>query len=163
MKKVKLKFTLNIPPKAKMRHRTTRTGHTYTPPKQVDWENECRLLLADYVPSDIKGPVRVDACFIVKRPKSMCERWKTTKNGHKAGEYKYPPGLIWHTVRPDLDNFKKSLLDALNAYLSDDSVVCFGRVMKCYSEIGKKSRIIVTITNRLWPPERRLASMGMRR
>jgi Holliday junction resolvase RusA-like endonuclease len=55
----------------------------------------------------LEGPVGVKMDFFLARPKSM--QWK-----------KRPMLRCWHDSRPDLDNFVKGVLDALNGILWED-------------------------------------------
>jgi crossover junction endodeoxyribonuclease RusA len=77
----------------------------------------------------LSGPVRVDAHFEFRRPKSHY------RTGKHSAELR-PDAPNWHTLKPDRDNLDKSLLDALTqcGALCDDAIVCHGEVSKVYGE-----------------------------
>jgi len=66
----------------------------------------------------LDGPIRLDATFRFPRPKSV------------------KPDVVFMCRRPDEDNLKKALLDAITyaRLWVDDSRVCDGRVSKIYGE-----------------------------
>jgi len=105
-----------IEPRAKARPRFFR-GKVYTPKETRQYETALRMALkkqwADVpVPKDI--PVGVSVVFHFTKPKSV--------------KRDYP------TVKPDLDNAQKALLDAMNGVvLHDDCQVVRIDAQKCYS------------------------------
>lgn len=96
-------------PVAKARPRFTRSGVTYTPAKTEGYET---LIRSKWIHGIQEGPLSVKMLFFVRMPAS----WSSKK---KAGMYLMPC-----SSRPDLDNYVKAVLDALNgkAY-SDDKAV----------------------------------------
>lgn len=110
-------FTVPGDPVGKARPRVARRGKhvkLYTPDKtrayeeKIGWHarsSHCYLLGPD-------TPVRVEVIAVFTRP----QRLKRAKD---------PEGLIPHTVKPDLDNVLKSVLDGLNGVVyPDDKQVC---------------------------------------
>lgn len=124
-----IKFTIPGVPKAKARPRTTKTGHTYTPKKTVEYENWVKLCYIDaknkHNFKTLTEPIRAEIRCYFPIPKSYA---KAKKEMAKNGDLK-------HTKRPDVDNLSKSVLDALNglAY-EDDKQVYDLRIVKFYSD-----------------------------
>lgn len=117
------RFTINrIHSKQRPRHQ--RNGHTYNPKENADYEEEVawnyKAQTDGYV---FQGPVSVTMLFTFIKPKSV--------------KRDYP------TVKPDLDNTIKSVLDGLNgcAY-RDDSQVCRIFAEKQY---GSREKVYVLI------------------
>lgn len=133
---MKVKFTIPGDPKGKGRHRTTKSGHTYTPEQTTMYENlvkamyyqQCRNTKFD---DDTQLDVRITAYFPI--PKSVSKKKREL--------------MLNRTIRPivkcDWDNIGKIVCDALNgiAY-HDDKQVVDGQVRKFYSE---QPRVVVTI------------------
>jgi len=112
-----------IDPKPKGRPRFARRGRfvtTYTPPETKAYEDILRRSLLEKwgqepLPKEI--PIGIDVVFHLPKPKS-------SKNH-------YP------IVKPDIDNFLKSILDALNgSVLQDDCSVVRLAAEKKYSTEG---------------------------
>jgi Holliday junction resolvase RusA-like endonuclease len=103
-------LTLNLlgQPIAKGRPRfSTHSGYAvaYTPRKTRNAESSLQAQAAMQLPSGFvpfKGPVAMTVSFRLQRPKSLKK------------SIQYP------TKRPDLENFLKTLLDALNSVVFDD-------------------------------------------
>jgi len=137
-----------LPPRGKDRPGQTRDGRRYTPAATKRWEAALALMAqAKLPPNQIEGPIRVDILAALQRSKPMCERYKrdNAKRGIRAGQCKYPEGLIWHTKTPDSDNIRKIVLDALKAFWRDDSQVVCGETLKVYHEIDGRPRVVVRI------------------
>lgn len=88
----------------KQRPRFSR-GHTYTPSATAEYELEIATLYAFKIGIMFEGPVKVSMRFMVKKGKTV-KRDKPT-------------------VKPDIDNLIKSVLDGLNkvAWKDDAQVV----------------------------------------
>ncbi|MDP6942737.1 MAG: RusA family crossover junction endodeoxyribonuclease, partial [Myxococcota bacterium] len=100
-----LRVTIPGPPVPKGRPRFTVRGgraRTYTDPKTVQYEHRVAWTISaatrsrELAPSGT--PVRVDVLAVFPRPKRLQRQ-------------KDPAGLVPHTVRPDLDNVVKAVLD----------------------------------------------------
>lgn len=100
-----ISLNLALAPVAKGRPRFGR-GKVYTPTETVGFERLVRSLAQVlYEGPPMKGPLKLTAKFFVKAPKRP----------------KYPEPA----VKPDFDNFLKSLTDSLNGVLwEDDAQIC---------------------------------------
>ena len=125
-----LSFTVSGRPKGKGRPRFKRiTGHTYTDPKTVEYEQ------------------RIVDNFIIEHPDAKPESGPVTLHvtanfGVPKGESKKTralmlEGAIRPTMTPDADNVLKVVGDALNgvAY-DDDKQIVFATVTKHYAKSG---------------------------
>jgi len=120
-----IKFTVPVPPVAKARPRVTVRGgfaRAYTPKKTAQFEQ----IVADCCPMHppINTPCHLSITFHLPIPKS----WSKAKQ--KAAQ----DGELAPVTRPDIDNYIKSVMDALNgvAY-EDDSQVVTLTAAKLYS------------------------------
>ena len=109
-------FIIDGEPHGKGRHRTTRTGHTYTPPKTVAYENKVKACYMERTLGDaLQGPLKatIEAYYTIPKSRSKKAKEEMREN------------LVRPTKKPDADNVSKSVLDALNglAYKDDSSVV----------------------------------------
>ena len=109
-------FIIEGEPHGKGRHRTTRTGHTYTPPKTVAYENKVKACYMERTLGEaLQGPLKatIEAYHTIPKSKSKKTKEEMRKN------------LIRPTKKADADNIAKSVLDSLNglAYKDDSSVV----------------------------------------
>ena len=123
-------FVIPGEPKAKARPRTTRTGHTYTPERTVNYENWVKLCYQNsennFMYESEPLIAEIAAFFTIASSKS-----KKDKNAMEAGRIK-------PTKKPDADNIAKIILDSLNglAY-KDDSQVVILNVAKFYSNMPR--------------------------
>ncbi len=110
-----IEFTIPIEPVAKARPRLGRGGHVFTPPKTKKFESQFVQLAKKFQPTlPRSGPIEVRLGFFVAKPKS-------TKRH-------YP------TIKPDVDNLAKAVLDAMNGrFYEDDSQVVTLTLTKRYS------------------------------
>jgi Holliday junction resolvase RusA-like endonuclease len=119
---VEIRFTVPGKPVAKQRARNVRTKSglnlTYTPKETVTYENYIRLAALPYKPETLlDGPIYLRLHVYVQRPKS-CRRF-------------YP------ATRPDLDNYIKTVEDALNGIIwTDDARIVDIVASKRYGEPG---------------------------
>ena len=109
-------FIIDGEPHGKGRHRTTRTGHTYTPPKTVAYENKVKACYMERTLGEaLQGPLKatIEAYHTIPKSKSKKTKEEMRKN------------LIRPTKKADADNIAKSVLDSLNglAYKDDCQVV----------------------------------------
>lgn len=111
-------ITIIIPgePTGKARHRTTKTGHTYTPRKTIDYEEMVRqCYLLEHKNECIAGDVRAIIHAYFKIPKSAT----------KGKELAMRHNIVRPAKKPDLSNIIKIIEDALNlvAYKDDSQIV----------------------------------------
>jgi len=108
-------FTVHIAPVAKARPRVSmRHGRAfaYTPKKSADYER----LIAEQCPKEpMDGPLALNLQFGIPIPASWSKQ--------KKADALY--GVIRPTSRPDIDNYIKAVMDAVNglAYHDDAQVV----------------------------------------
>ena len=113
-------LTIGGIPMAKGRARTVRLKNgkvkTFTPEDTAIWEQEVRLAALPHRPRvPLDGPLEAEMTFYLYRP------------GGKKREYP--------CVRPDLDNYAKSVLDALNGIIyTDDSRIVKLTLSKLYGD-----------------------------
>ena len=131
MRIIVINFTIPGIPKALKRHRSTRSGHMYDPSskdKQGMW-----LQIAKYKPKlPLAGDIYIKLIFYMPRPKS---HFRTGKRSHVL-KAKAP---VFHSVRPDLDNLVKMLLDTIsgkNKMVLDDSQIFMLEAKKVYTRAG---------------------------
>lgn len=123
----KIELTIYGEPVAKARHRTTRSGVTYTPKKTKNYEAVIKRSFKEEYPNfePCSGEVslRIDAYFQIPKSATILEK-VAMKNGWKRP-----------TKKPDIDNVIKSIADGLNglAYLDDKQIVSIV-AHKCYGE-----------------------------
>lgn len=126
-------FTVPGQPVGKGRPRFTVTGgrvRTYTPKATREFEQRVAWL-CPHRPAT--GPIRMSITAIFRRPKAMKRRSD-------------PPGLCWHTKKPDLDNVCKAVIDSCNgrAYEDDNQIVKID-ALAFYAEKTGKPRTLVEI------------------
>lgn len=118
-------LVLQVDPVPASRPRVTRNGITYYAEPYRSFKNEVPKVITavwddDPIVADVKVTIR---CF-VKRP-------KTTK---------------LTVPRPDVDNFAKAVLDAMNGIvLADDRQVVELVATKAWAAVGEEGRVEVTI------------------
>ena len=103
-------------PLAKGRHRTTKTGHTFTPERTRSFEARLAWAAQEAMGGrpPLEGPLAVDVVIRMPVPVSKPKKWQAAA---LAGE-------IRPTKKPDADNFAK-MLDACNliAWVDDSQIV----------------------------------------
>ena len=102
---------------------------TYTPPETEAAEKALALQSRKYKPAKpLSGALRVDTIFVVPKPARV-----------DASRSQF-----WPHVKPDDDNYRKLVLDALNGmFWHDDGQVCGGSSVKIY---GHPPRTIIRIS-----------------
>ena len=131
MKDVYVTIPLEPQPKLRPRFRVVRGRvFTHTPYETKEFENQ---VAAIYLSKAKEGmferhrPLQVKITFCMDVPKSFSKK--------KRADIEY--GLLLHTVKPDLDNLTKSVLDALNGIAwYDDAQIVDLQVKKEYSLTG---------------------------
>lgn len=124
----RIEFFVPGEPKGNARHRTTRSGHTYTPAATTAARAEIAFAFLETAGAVIphEGPVELDivACFA---PRASWPKWKRALV--ECGED------VPCTTKPDADNIGKLVADALNgvAY-RDDSQIRSLTVSKMYAQ-----------------------------
>lgn len=101
-------------PQPKERARVIR-GHAYTPTKTAAYEQKVARAWSAKYPDQLEGDIRVSVICSMSIPTS----WSGVKKERARR------GIIYPSVRPDLDNLVKAVLDGLNgvAFLDDKQVV----------------------------------------
>jgi Holliday junction resolvase RusA-like endonuclease len=118
-----IQFFVPTRPKGKARARVTRHG-TFTPKTTVDAEQEFILTAKDFKPEQrMTGPISVTLGFYMP-----CQAHMSKKN-KQAIQFKP------HTVKPDIDNLVKLVLDALTKaeFWKDDSQVVILKAVKYWA------------------------------
>lgn len=137
---VVVSFRFDIEPVEQARPRATRFGkgiRLYDPAKVQRFKKELGTLARERVKGDdrfpLGGPLRVTINFYrpVQKSLSKKERSRRLSGAHRP------------TVKPDVDNYVKSTLDALNGLLwADDAHIFELQAGKFYSD---HPRLVVTI------------------
>lgn len=120
-------FLFSLEPVAKGRPRFSR-GQVYNPFKTKRYEQHVAVVAAAQMSgiAMIEGPIHAKIRFIFKRKKSVKR--------------------IHHTIRPDLDNLIKAILDGLNGIaFKDDAQVCSISAIKEYGLGDEDGRITVEL------------------
>ena len=99
---MKWQATIMQQPTAKGRPRITRSGIAFTPKKTRNAEAEMKLRIEEQNPIRFEGPVKITALCFFEKPKSA------------------PKQRVFPTVKPDLDNVLKMILDCMNRRCFDD-------------------------------------------
>lgn len=123
---MKLRFEIPREPVGKARPRYTRNGKPYTPSKTSNYESVVKacFIRAYGKRVAIDGPVKISIDARCPIPKSW-PKWK--KQDAETGK-------LLPTVKPDVDNIAKIILDALNGIaFEDDKNVTSLQIDKCYS------------------------------
>lgn len=126
---IKLKFEIDPVPKG--RPRLGKYGNVYTPPKTAQFEKMvgfmARAQLSQLrIASVLLGPLELISRFYLIPPK-RCPR-------------KLP------TVKPDLDNLQKAIMDSLNEIVwKDDAQICISRAEKIYDWTAVKGWIEIVV------------------
>lgn len=122
---------IHIPgePTAQARSRSTRRGHHYDPLKK--FKEGIRVMIRSQVKGmePLTGPLTLKCEFRMQRPKS---HYGTGKNSDKL-KMSAP---YYHTIKPDMDNLKKMVMDCLTGIVwVDDCQVCvFKESRKIYAD-----------------------------
>jgi Holliday junction resolvase RusA-like endonuclease len=121
-------FLIEGEPQGKGRHRTTKSGHTYTPQKTVLYENWIKTCYLSRVGEKLlQGPIKatIEAYYTIPKSKS------------KKIKIQMEKGMVRPQKKPDADNVAKAVCDSLNgiAYKDDAQIVDIS-VSKYYAESG---------------------------
>ena len=120
-----MKIVIPIPPVPKGRP-VFANGHAYTPSKTREYEQIVQLYARRQIKQPLTGAVRLSIQFYLPIPKSWSEPKKQA-----AAE-----GRLVPTVKPDLDNLTKAIMDGLNGGIgyNDDKQVVELITVKWYGE-----------------------------
>lgn len=101
----------------------------YDDPKSKEDKERIKMLLRREAPTTpLDCALKVDVVFHMPRPKSHYG------TGRNASVLKPAAPTICHTKKPDIDNLRKLLMDALTGILwKDDCIICQGEPIKRYS------------------------------
>jgi Holliday junction resolvase RusA-like endonuclease len=100
----------------------------YDPGTAEGWKGEVALAAKEHKPEKpLEGPLKLTLNFVIPRPKGHF------RTGKRASELR-EDAPIWHTGKPDADNFAKAVMDALTmlSFWKDDSQVAILEVRKGY-------------------------------
>lgn len=120
-------------PKARPRFSSKGGFRTYTPQKTKDYEKLIQKHLEGLIPNTIMQNMHLHVEAVFSRPKSMRSK-------------KYPTGLIHKHTRPDIDNVIKAVMDALNVFIKDDSLIVSISAEKFYAELDGNPRTTITLS-----------------
>ena len=130
-----IKFTIVGKPKALKRHRPSARGGYYDPSSKD--KKQIWLQIAKWKPKmPIVGDIMLKVIFTIPYPKKF----------YRTGKFKHLlkdniPEYV--SVRPDLDNYLKLLLDVMNkGFYVDDSQVVKLQAEKVYGMKGKTEVVI---------------------
>ena len=133
-----VEFSVLGNPKPLKRHRHHKYG-TYDPSKK-DKEQFYIQILEHRPDKPMSGDIMVNLNFYMQRPKS---HYRTGKYSHLL---KPQAPRSCHSIKPDLDNLIKFVLDSIqgdNRFIKDDSMVFMIRASKLYD---KNPRTEVSLT-----------------
>lgn len=121
----RIQFTINGECVPKARPRFSKFGHVYTTPKTRAYENIVKSTAIDNRVPCITTALRVELVIYKSIPKSFSKKKRELAN----------EGEIYPVVKPDIDNYVKSVLDGLNGILFvDDKQIVDFRAVKKYSD-----------------------------
>ncbi len=130
-------LVLPVRPRAKARPRFGKR-RAYTKSETAEAEFEIAWLAARQRPSfKIRGPLRVDVALLFRRPSSPSPWWRRLFGANR--------GALWRPTRPDVDNLRKLVLDALASWWGDDAQVVDGRTLKVYAPEGEGDAVWVRL------------------
>ncbi|EGQ1310189.1 RusA family crossover junction endodeoxyribonuclease [Staphylococcus pseudintermedius] len=120
-------------PKGSSRPRFSGGGHTYMPAPYV----KHKKFVADQLPTlMIDKPIRLTVEFYFKPSKSWSKRKKESHIGQP------------HSIKPDIDNLLKTILDAGNGKVwADDVLISEIRTFKKWSSVARTVLIIEELDN----------------
>jgi Holliday junction resolvase RusA-like endonuclease len=120
-----VRFVVDAEPAGKLRHRSTRTGHTYNPPENTSREAEVRSAWRDQDGRTFERgvPLEIELVAWLARPSNHYTRsGLLNASGTRA---------VLPTKKPDWDNLGKLVADALNKYAyHDDAQIVVATVRK---------------------------------
>ena len=135
-------------PQPRQRHRAFQMGgkiitQNYTP-KDANvntWKDLVALAAREHLPEQpLEGPLRVNAEYYFRRPKS---HYRTGKYSHLLKK----SAPTYHIKKPDRDNLDKSFMDIMTqiGFWRDDCQVVDGRIEKYYARPEERPGAVFTI------------------
>ena len=148
------KVTIPGPPQAWQRPRFAgRSRRVYSPARLEQWYDAAALAIWPLwsLSSPLDGPLRVAVDVVTQRPKSLPAALKGL--GWTAARWRETPGRVHRPTTPDLDNFVKAALDALQGDLSkrrpvvihDDRSVVSLEARKWYAAQDEDPAVIIEV------------------
>ncbi|HOL32595.1 MAG TPA: RusA family crossover junction endodeoxyribonuclease [Anaerohalosphaeraceae bacterium] len=127
-----LEITVLGDPKAQGRPRAAKRGkfiQVYNDPQSRKAKDNLRAVIQSKAPAKpFDCPLQVDLGFYMPRPKG---HYGTGKNANRLK----PTAPLLHTSKPDIDNLRKLVMDAMTGvFWRDDALVCKGTTVKEYSD-----------------------------
>lgn len=115
-------------PESQLRPRSTRYGNSirlYDPKKTANYKEYVRLTAKNQCNRQFNGALVANISFYRQIPKSTSKKLRKLKNAR----------IVRPTVKPDIDNMTKAILDSLNGIAwDDDSQVVSLIANKYYSD-----------------------------
>tara|TARA_R110000824_G_scaffold28928_9_gene96894 strand:+ start:1266 stop:1718 length:453 start_codon:yes stop_codon:yes gene_type:complete len=141
-----ISFFVSGTPRAQPRPRAMslngRFARMYNPNTANVWKKSVNLAARSFRPlSPIKGPVEVNMVFFFKRPESHFLK-------RKSGDVLRKDQPTWHTVKPDIDNLIKAILDELTKleFWTDDCQVTSSLAKKMYVPTNENPGCFLSIS-----------------
>lgn len=128
-------FTAAVAPRGLDKGAAIIGGHAavFTNSESKKWQAKFAAIAEGYAPTSIiECPVRVDILAILPRPKKYMRRSDAA-------------GLIWCPQKPDGDNIRKNVQDAMRSWWRDDKQVVAGQTVKVFAEKTGLPRTIVRV------------------
>lgn len=124
-----MKIVFNIEPQQQERPRATGRGRfirVYDPPKTAKFKRELKQLATEmYHDAPLEGEIYLKVAFYRKIQKSISKKEHARRT----------QGRVRPIVKPDLDNYIKSTLDALNGVIwTDDATIVELNTSKWYAD-----------------------------
>lgn len=129
-----IEFFVPGTPISKARARTYRMKNgkigSYTPDRTTAWEAHVQLHAKGSLPEKpLDGALRLDLTFLMPATKVAIKKKR-----------------VFHSVRPDIDNLEKAVMDALNRFVwIDDAQVCQKVSQKIYTQDMREEGVRVRI------------------
>ena len=149
-------FRVSIPgpPQAWQRPRFAgRSKRVYSPPKLEQWYDAAALAIWPLwsMSAPLSGPLRIEVDVVTARPKSLPASLKSL--GWTAAKWREAPGRVHRPTTPDLDNYVKAALDALQGdtakrrpcVIHDDKAVVELAARKWYAAQDEEPCVIIEV------------------
>lgn len=126
----KIEFFIPIVPRGQSRAKHTSAGgfhRTYKTKDQLADERTLEALLVPFMPkSPLSGAVSLLITAVMPIPSSKPKKWQAAACD----------GYILPTVKPDLDNIAKNIIDCITRmrFIEDDKLICRLHLTKKYGE-----------------------------